>query len=175
MTFVFWADVGSGRTPPSPRPIGHAAVKAVGNGACLVRFPSPFRTAFPVTQAGRHPHRCFRALLGLHSHYGPLTRSAAQGDLCHRASAHRLPDKLPVSCSTKPATIEVEPASTGNTPLRGTCTKSRGEIVQRAQPRRTLFCARRTAVRGAVAHPTAPDIRYPTSELLHPRPQLDFP
>jgi len=42
--------------------------------------------------------------------------------------------------------MDVEPASTGNTPLRGTCTKSRGEIVQRAQPRRTLFCARRTAV-----------------------------
>jgi len=29
-------------------------------------------------------------------------------------------DKLPVSYSTKPATIEVEPSSTGNTPLRGT-------------------------------------------------------
>ena len=32
-------------------------------------------------------------------------------------------DKLPVSYSTKPATIEVEPSSTGNTPLRGTLRK----------------------------------------------------
>ena len=32
-------------------------------------------------------------------------------------------DKLPVSYSTKPATIEVEPSSTGNTPLRGTLCK----------------------------------------------------
>jgi hypothetical protein len=55
-----------------------------------VRFPSPSDAAFPVAQAGRHPHRYFRGLLRLHSRYGPLTRSAAQGDLCHRASAHRL-------------------------------------------------------------------------------------
>ena len=36
-------------------------------------------------------------------------------------------DKLPVSYSTKPATIEVEPSSTGNTPLRGTLCKIAGE------------------------------------------------
>jgi len=28
----------------------------------------------------------FRDLLGLHTCYGPLDRSAAQGDLCHEAS-----------------------------------------------------------------------------------------
>src|SRR5262249_26173220 len=50
-------------------------------------------------------------------------------------------DKLPVSYSTKPATIEVEPSSTGNTPLRGTlckiavrgcaiCRRSRGDFAQ---------------------------------------------
>ncbi len=66
---------------PLPRPIGTGA---------YVRFPSPFRAAFPVTQAGRHPHRYFRGLLGLHSRYGPLTRSAAQGDLCHKASTRQL-------------------------------------------------------------------------------------
>src|SRR5215470_9627268 len=51
-------------------------------------------------------------------------------------------DKLPVSYSTKPATIEVEPSSTGNTPLRGTL----GKIAPRGATTwaRLLgrFCAR---------------------------------
>ncbi len=47
---------------------------------------SPFRAAFPERQAGRHPQLHFRGLLRLHSRYGPLDRSAAQGDLCHEAS-----------------------------------------------------------------------------------------
>lgn len=55
---------------------------------CMCRLPSPLRAAFPVAQAGRHPHRYFRGLLRLHSRYGPLARSAAQGDLCHRAPTH---------------------------------------------------------------------------------------
>ena len=38
-------------------------------------------------------------------------------------------DKLPVSYSTKPATIEVEHSSTGNTPLRGTLRKIALAIV----------------------------------------------
>jgi len=40
---------------------------------------SPFRTAFPVSQAGRHPRRHFRGLLRLHSALrpegSPTTRS----------------------------------------------------------------------------------------------------
>ena len=39
-------------------------------------------------------------------------------------------DKLPVSYSTKPATIEVEPSSTGNTPLRGTLGKIAREAME---------------------------------------------
>jgi hypothetical protein len=59
--------------------------RRIGTGA-YIRFPSLLRAAFPVTQSGQHPHRYFRGLLRLHSHYGPLARSVAQGDLCHKAS-----------------------------------------------------------------------------------------
>src|SRR5689334_472459 len=55
-------------------------------GARVDCFPA--RAAFPKWQEGRHPHCHFRGLLRLHSHYGPPDRSAAQGDLCHEASAH---------------------------------------------------------------------------------------
>ena len=47
---------------------------------------SPFHAAFPVSQAGRHPRFHFRGLLRLHSRYGLLDRSTAQGGLCHEAS-----------------------------------------------------------------------------------------
>ena len=47
---------------------------------------SPFHAAFPGRKAGRHPHHHFRGLLRLHSRYGPLGRSTAQGGLCHEAS-----------------------------------------------------------------------------------------
>ena len=46
----------------------------------------PIRAAFPVMQAGRHPHLHFRGLLRLHSRYGPSNRSTAQGGLRHEAS-----------------------------------------------------------------------------------------
>jgi hypothetical protein len=54
-------------------------------GACVDCFPA--HAAFPVSQAGRHPHLHFRDLLRLHSRYGPLDCSAAQGGLCHEAPA----------------------------------------------------------------------------------------
>jgi hypothetical protein len=38
-------------------------------------------------EAGRHPHIDFRDLLKLHSRYGPLNCSTAQGGLCHEAPA----------------------------------------------------------------------------------------
>ena len=60
-----------------------------------VSIASPLTTAFPVSQAGRHPHLHFRGLLRLHSRYGPLDCSTAQGGLCHEASS-------PASCPTKP-------------------------------------------------------------------------
>ncbi len=54
-------------------------------GALVDFFPA--RAAFPKWQEGRHPHCHFRGLLRLHACYGPSDRSAAQGDLCHEASA----------------------------------------------------------------------------------------
>ena len=44
-------------------------------GAHVDCFPA--HAAFPVWQAGRHPHCHFRGLLRLHSRYGPPDRSAA--------------------------------------------------------------------------------------------------
>jgi len=58
--------------------------RRIETGACVDCFP--VRAAFPVMQAGRHPHLYFRGLLGLHSRYGPSDCSAAQGGLCHEAS-----------------------------------------------------------------------------------------
>jgi len=51
-----------------------------------VSMPSPFAQAFPGKTAGRRSHLDFRGLLKLHSRYGPLACSAAQGGLCHEAS-----------------------------------------------------------------------------------------
>ena len=64
-----------------------------------MRLPaaSPDRAAFPELRAGRRPQFPFRGLLRLHSRYRPSIRSAAQGDVCRRASIlpvarpHRLP------------------------------------------------------------------------------------
>ncbi len=64
--------------------------------ACRAHYPggservhtsvaSPLHAAFPDRQAGRHPRFHFRGLLRLHSRYGPLDRSTAQGGLCHEA------------------------------------------------------------------------------------------
>jgi hypothetical protein len=58
--------------------------RRIETGACVDCFPA--HAAFPVLQAGRHPHLYFRGLLRLYSRYGPSDRSTAQGGLCHEAS-----------------------------------------------------------------------------------------
>ena len=63
-----------------PCPIPRRTEQVHVSIASLSARPSPGR-------AGRHPHRLFRGLLRLHSRYGPLDRSTAQGGLCHEASA----------------------------------------------------------------------------------------
>ncbi len=67
------------------------------HSATVCRFKS-----FPSRQAGRHPQLHFRGLLRLHSRYGPLDRSAAQGDLCHEASKRPVtqPPRSPATRST---------------------------------------------------------------------------
>src|SRR5262249_33338036 len=57
-----------------------------GSSWCSCRL-LPAQAAFPKWQEGRHPHCHFRGLLRLHSRYGPPDRSAALGDLCHKAPA----------------------------------------------------------------------------------------
>ena len=56
----------------------------------------PAHSAFPVIQAGRHPQLHFRGLLRLHSRYGPLDCSTAQGGLCHEASARPVTQTKPL-------------------------------------------------------------------------------
>jgi hypothetical protein len=84
---------------------------------CACRLPSPFRAAFSVTQTDRHPHRYFRGLLGLHTLRPTGSLSRPRRPLSQGFSP--LLSKPPVSYSIKPATIEVESSSTGNTRLRG--------------------------------------------------------
>ena len=71
--------------PHHPSNVPCPLPRRIETGACVDCFPA--HTAFPVSQAGRHPHLHFRGLLRLHARYGPLDRSTAQGGLCHEAPA----------------------------------------------------------------------------------------
>ena len=73
------------RLPASPFRRAVPTTPADRTGARVDCFP--VRAAFPVLQAGRHPHLYFRGLLRLHSRYGPSDCSTAQGGLCHEASS----------------------------------------------------------------------------------------
>jgi hypothetical protein len=84
------------RSQPSPNtglpqlpgsPFEHAVpTTPMDRDGCICRLlPHPTR-AFPESQAGRRPSLHFRGLLRLHSRYGLLDRSTAQGGLCHEAS-----------------------------------------------------------------------------------------
>ena len=93
--------VGLPRCPPHRSGVPCPLPRRIKTGALVDCFPA--HAAFPVLQAGRHPHLYFRGLLRLHSRYGPsdcstpssaipraLARgtlgSVAQGGLCHEAS-----------------------------------------------------------------------------------------
>jgi hypothetical protein len=91
-------------------------------GACVDCFP--VRTAFPVIQAGRHPHLHFRGLLKLHSRYGPLDCSTAQRlPLSRRLRPSRLPNRAARQLPDQSTTLWMEPSSTGDTRLRGALNK----------------------------------------------------
>ena len=68
-------------------PFEHAVpITPMDRNGCVCRLlPHPTR-AFPESQAGRRPSLHFRGLLRLHSRYGLLDCSTAQGGLCHEAS-----------------------------------------------------------------------------------------
>ena len=70
--------------PHHPSNVPCPVPRRIETGACVDCFPA--HAAFPVLQAGRHPHLYFRGLLRLYSRYGPSDRSTAQGGLCHEAS-----------------------------------------------------------------------------------------
>lgn len=72
------------RLPASPFQRAVPTTPTDRTGAHVDSFPA--HAAFPISQPGRHPLLHFRGLLRLHSRYGPLDRSAAQGGLCHEAS-----------------------------------------------------------------------------------------
>ncbi len=126
---------------------------------CIWPVPSPFRAAFPVTQAGRHPHRYFRGLLGLYSlrPTGSLSRPrrpSSQG-------SSPLLSRPPVSYSINRLTIEVESSSTGNTRLRGALGKGGQDLTALAR------CAfrRAHAVRSDLMHPLAKPDRVGMADL----------
>src|SRR5271168_5286450 len=73
------------RLPASPFRRAVPTTPADRTGARVDCFP--VHAAFPVLQAGRHPHLYFRGLLRLHSRYGPSDCSPAQGGLRHEAPA----------------------------------------------------------------------------------------
>ncbi len=83
------------RLPVSPFRRAVPTTPADRAGAHVDYFPA--HAAFPKWQEGQHPHWHFRGLLRLHTRYGPPDRSAAQGGLCHGASA------LPVTRQSRPS------------------------------------------------------------------------
>ena len=56
---------------------------------CICRLLPRRASAFPVTQAGRHPQLHFRGLLGIHSRYGPRSCWPTQGGRCPRGFGRR--------------------------------------------------------------------------------------
>ena len=104
---------------PKPRLHGSPPITRITFPTCRVQYPGgssgeacrslPARAAFPVFQAGRHPHCHFRGLLGLHSNYGPSDRSTAQGGLCHEAPAQKV---TPPNRSSASGAIDYSPGGT---------------------------------------------------------------
>ena len=103
--------------PHHPSNVPCPVPRRIETGACVDCFPA--HTAFPVSQAGRHPHLHFRGLLRLHARYGPLDCSTAQGGLCHEAPAQSVARPNRSSLPEQSTTLRVEPSSTGDTRRRG--------------------------------------------------------
>ena len=95
------------RTDGSPRLPGPPFQRAVPNypggpGQVRVSVASLSHAAFPESQAGRRPQLHFRGLRRLHSRYGPLDCSTAQGGLCRKVSIRPVtqPCRLPATRPT---------------------------------------------------------------------------
>ena len=92
------------RLPASPFRRAVPTTPADRTGARVDCFP--VHAAFPVLQAGRHPHLYFRGLLRLHSRYGPSdsdqrllicssSSPAAKNQHCAKGSWRRSPTGMP--------------------------------------------------------------------------------
>ena len=81
----------------------------------MLRSSRPAAAAFPKTQVGRLPHRVFRGLLSVHSHYGLHARRVALRPSAPEASAASLPPqplRLLLAGATR-ARREFHPLKTG--------------------------------------------------------------
>jgi hypothetical protein len=128
---------------PSSVPCPHTP--ADRTGACVNCFP--VHAAFPVSEAGRHPQLHFRGLLRLHSRYGPLDCSTAQGGLRHEASARPLPLQAARQLPDQSTTLCVESSSTGVTRLRGALKNPAfqfAELAMRPRQKTAYRCSRRS-------------------------------
>ena len=106
--------------------------RRIKTGASVDCFPVP--CSLPRFSGGSASASPFRGLLRLHSHYGPLDRSTAvMPEACPRNLAAfvaglrrgRLPDHAARQLPDQSTTPWVEPASTGDTRLRGALKKKK--------------------------------------------------
>jgi hypothetical protein len=93
-----------------PHAIGPPPITRIALPACCAHYPGePERVrlsaSFPVLHGlpriAGGSRRYFRGLLRLHSYYGPLACSAAQGGLCHRAPIRSLANRLSATRSSR--------------------------------------------------------------------------
>jgi hypothetical protein len=97
--------------------------RRIETGALVDCFP--VHAAFPVLQAGRHPHLYFRGLLRLHSRYGRRIAQPPKAAFVTRLRSSRSPDQTARQLPEQSTTLWMEPPSTGKARPRGALRKSR--------------------------------------------------
>src|SRR4051794_40086694 len=103
--------------PHHPSNVPCPVPRRIETGACVDCFPA--HTAFPVSQAGRHPHLHFRGLLRLHARYGRWIAQPPTAAFVTRLQPSQLPDQTARQLPEQSTTLRVEPSSTGDTRRRG--------------------------------------------------------
>src|SRR3954467_5240746 len=104
--------------PHHPSSVPCPVPRRIETGACVDYFPA--HTAFPVSQAGRHPHLHFRGLLRLHARYGPRwIAQPPKAAFVTRLRPGRLPRQAARQLPDQSTTLWMEPSSIGDTRRRG--------------------------------------------------------
>src|SRR3954447_6742964 len=103
--------------PHHPSTVPCPVPRRIEAGACVDCFPA--HTAFPVSQAGRHPPLHFRDLLRLHARYGRWIAQPPKAAFVTRLQPSQLPDQTARQLPEQSTTLRVEPSSTGDTRRRG--------------------------------------------------------